>query len=162
MNLSRCGFNPSVQGVEYLDKIYDLVENKISIKQIGWNNFLVYEDDAITEEVQELQRKLSKAWFNYKNYRWKNIKTGMSETCYQNRLKAYEEEQKREIEKQKERERKRELKQKKEEARKHEHRGVYGIYVDDELVYIGKTNVNFDTRFEQHKQYSRSKSWRSY
>ena len=29
--------------------------------------------------------------------------------------------------------------------------GVYGIYVDNELVYIGKTTQGFQKRFYQHK-----------
>lgn len=29
--------------------------------------------------------------------------------------------------------------------------GIYGIYVDDELVYIGKTTQSFSKRFQQHK-----------
>ena len=29
--------------------------------------------------------------------------------------------------------------------------GIYGIYVGDKLIYIGKTTVNFRTRFLQHK-----------
>lgn len=29
-------------------------------------------------------------------------------------------------------------------------RGIYGIYCNDELVYIGKTNVAFEKRFAQH------------
>lgn len=31
------------------------------------------------------------------------------------------------------------------------HGGIYGIYIDDELVYIGKTTRNFEDRFQQHK-----------
>lgn len=30
--------------------------------------------------------------------------------------------------------------------------GIYGIYVEEQLVYIGKTTVNFRTRFLQHKR----------
>ena len=29
--------------------------------------------------------------------------------------------------------------------------GIYGIYIEDELVYIGKTTQNFQKRFYQHK-----------
>ena len=28
--------------------------------------------------------------------------------------------------------------------------GVYGIYIDSQLIYIGKTNTSFATRFKQH------------
>lgn len=31
--------------------------------------------------------------------------------------------------------------------------GIYGIYVEDELVYIGKTTQTFEKRFLQHKHY---------
>lgn len=30
------------------------------------------------------------------------------------------------------------------------HRGIYGIFVDDELVYIGKTFESFDSRLKDH------------
>ena len=30
--------------------------------------------------------------------------------------------------------------------------GIYGIYVDNELVYIGKTMQSFQKRFNQHKR----------
>ena len=30
--------------------------------------------------------------------------------------------------------------------------GIYGIYVDNELVYIGKTTQSFQKRFNQHKR----------
>lgn len=33
-----------------------------------------------------------------------------------------------------------------------EHYGIYGIYVNDILVYIGKTNRNFEARFLEHKK----------
>lgn len=29
--------------------------------------------------------------------------------------------------------------------------GIYGIYIDEKLVYIGKTTTNFQIRFNQHK-----------
>lgn len=29
--------------------------------------------------------------------------------------------------------------------------GIYGIYIDDKLIYIGKTNKSFKERFQQHK-----------
>ena len=151
MIMSRWGFNPNVQGIEYLDKIYDLMEGKLTIKNVGWHKYLVYEDDAITEEVKELQSKLSKPWFSYKNYKW-NVDTAMSETCYQSRLKAFEKEQERQFKKDEERRQKAIAKQKREEARQKCNRGVYGIFVDRELIYVGKTNVDFEVRFEQHKE----------
>lgn len=30
-------------------------------------------------------------------------------------------------------------------------KGIYGIYIDDELVYIGMTLRNFEQRFNEHK-----------
>lgn len=30
-------------------------------------------------------------------------------------------------------------------------RGIYGIYIDDNLIYIGKTNASFQKRFQQHQ-----------
>ena len=45
--------------------------------------------------------------------------------------------------------------QKKNKERQKKHKkygyGIYGIYVEDELIYIGKTIVDFNERFNQHK-----------
>lgn len=45
--------------------------------------------------------------------------------------------------------------QKKNKERQKQHEkygyGIYGIYVEDELIYIGKTIVDFNERFNQHK-----------
>lgn len=30
-------------------------------------------------------------------------------------------------------------------------KGIYGIYIDDELVYIGQTLTSFEKRFNQHR-----------
>lgn len=30
-------------------------------------------------------------------------------------------------------------------------KGIYGIYIDDKLIYIGETNKSFKERFQQHK-----------
>lgn len=37
--------------------------------------------------------------------------------------------------------------------------GIYGIYIDNILIYIGKTNKNFGTRFGQHKQFMNSRNF---
>lgn len=37
--------------------------------------------------------------------------------------------------------------------------GIYGIYIDNVLIYIGKTNKNFGTRFGQHKQFMNSRNF---
>lgn len=40
-----------------------------------------------------------------------------------------------------------------EETEKNKYRrGIYGIYVDDELIYIGKTLRSFEQRFEEHRK----------
>lgn len=31
--------------------------------------------------------------------------------------------------------------------------GIYGIYIEERLVYIGKTIQGFETRFKQHKHF---------
>lgn len=41
-------------------------------------------------------------------------------------------------------------KKKKEERKERYGFGIYGIYIDDELVYIGKTNRDFQIRHEEH------------
>lgn len=61
--------------------------------------------------------------------------------------------------------RKRQQKRKKTEERKKKQaikensdRGIYGIYCNNKLIYIGKTNVSFEIRFKQHKEAVESKS----
>lgn len=36
--------------------------------------------------------------------------------------------------------------------KKEKSHGIYGIYIDDDLVYIGKTSRDFKTRFNEHKR----------
>ena len=66
--------------------------------------------------------------------------------------KAESEKRKKEIEKiKKEQESKRKKLNKKKEN-KNGHRGVYGIYIDNELVYVGMTNRDFKIRWNEHKE----------
>ena len=37
--------------------------------------------------------------------------------------------------------------------------GVYGIYVNDKLVYIGSTTRSFDVRFKEHRGRMLDKDW---
>lgn len=37
--------------------------------------------------------------------------------------------------------------------------GVYGIYIDDELVYIGSTTRTFEVRFVEHRGHMLDAGW---
>lgn len=143
---SKYGFTSTIQGVEYLDKIFELLEGKLEIKQIGWTKYWVWKDDSvITDEIKQYQKHLSKPWYSYKNnIKSRDIRQGLSQAQYEQALKEY---QIREEEMKKREQRIAEKRKKKENA----DRGIYGIYCDGVLVYIGKTDVDFETRFKQHK-----------
>ena len=83
MELSRWGFSKNIQGVEYLDKIYDLLEGKLTVYRLRGKQCMVWKDGAITEEVSKLRIHLGKPWYSYKNYRFNVSPTmGMSESNY--------------------------------------------------------------------------------
>lgn len=146
MDLSRWGFDKKIQNVDNLDKIYDLLKGKISYKKIGYTTYLVWEDNAITKEVKELQKSLSKPWYSYKNYNCSNrIWKAFSNSEYLEELKKYQEEEKRKVEKCRK-------KEEKELEKENANRGIYGIYLNGELIYIGKTDVSFEVRYQQHKK----------
>lgn len=44
------------------------------------------------------------------------------------------------------------IKEQKKGIEKFKHVGLYGIYIDNELVYIGKTMRSFEERFNEHKE----------
>ena len=147
MSKSRQGFNNSIQGVKYLDKIYDIMRSKMKMKRVGFNYYIVYEDDALTPEVEKLSSHLSKPWDSYKNYSFERTCYNgvMSESEYQKAIARYEEQ-----------ERQRELeaikRQQKQVKKENTDRGIYGIYLNGNLIYIGKTDVGFETRYHQHKK----------
>lgn len=149
MELSRWGFSKNIQGVEYLDKIYDLLEGELTVCWLKGKQCIVWKDGAITEEVSKLRGHLGKPWYSYKNYRL-NISPsmGMSESNY---LKEKEKEEAEIAERNKRQEEKRLAREKKQQKKANVDRGIYGIYCNDKLVYIGKTDVDFETRFKQHK-----------
>ena len=146
MSKSRQGFNNSIHNVEYLDKIYDIMRSKMTMKRIGFNYYIVYEDDALTSKVKELSSHLSKPWDSYKNYSFEHSYYGViSESQYQETLVKYEEQEKK-------REQDRIKKEQKQIKKEDANRGIYGIYLNGELIYIGKTDVSFEVRYQQHKK----------
>lgn len=152
--LTAWGFDKNVCNSDKLDKIYDLLVGKLTVRDYGEGRFLVWEDDAITDEVKALQSKLSKKWYNYANYKNKSLKYihgGMSESEFLKKKEEYE--KKEAIKKKKAEERK-----KKQAIKENSDRGIYGIYCNNKLIYIGKTNVDFKTRFQQHKEAVDNKS----
>ena len=148
MSLSRWGFDKKIKNVDKLDQIYDLIEGKCTIEKLGFWNYVVYEDDAIIKEIEELQKGLTKKWYSYVNHskEFKRVKKVMSKTEYLKEKKLFEEREK--IEKNKEKE--------------SLDKGIYGIYYDNKLIYIGKTNVSFKTRFKQHEEAIKNKSTTQY
>ena len=149
MKLSKWGFRKSIFGVENLDKIYDLLEGKLTVYRLRGRQCMVWKDGAITDEIKQLSIKLGKPWYSYKNYKF-NISPsiGMSESNYL-KEKAKEEAEKAEYDRIQEE--KRLAREKKQQKKANADRGIYGIYCNDKLVYIGKTDVDFETRFKQHK-----------
>ena len=136
--LTAWDFDKNVCNSDKLDKIYDLLVGKLTVRDYGEGRFLVWEDDAITDEVKALQSKLSKKWYNYANYKNKSLKYihgGMSESEF---LKKKEEYEKKETTKKK----KAEERKKKQAIKENSDRGIYGIYCNNKLIYIGKTNVD--------------------
>lgn len=135
---TKHGFSPKVFNVDKLEKIYDLIEGKWRIETIGISHhYFVYNKNAITDEVKELQKGLAKDFWSYRRYNTnvKKIVEALTEEEWQNKVdKMRKEEEERNAKR----------------VDKNRNRGVYGIYVKDELVYIGKTDVNFETRFRQH------------
>jgi hypothetical protein len=145
MDLSKHGFDMKVQNVKSLERIYDLLEGKWKLYNIGYECYFVYDDNAITEEITLLQSKLAKKFWQYRNYTWKRQP---KKCCSITEINKVIDEYNTKLEKQKEIQAKREKKQQK---KANADRGIYGIYCDDQLVYIGKTDVDFKTRFSHHK-----------
>lgn len=151
---TKWGFSTSIRNWQTLDKIFDLLEGKISTKKIGLRNYLVYEDGAITDEILELEKQLTKKWYSYKSYTHPELNF-RGKPCSEDEFLKLKEQ----YEKEEERYKKQELeRQKKQAIKENSDRGVYGIYCNDELIYIGKTNVSFKTRFSQHLEAINSKS----
>ena len=145
MILTKHGFDSSICNVEHLDAIFDLIKGKWRVDKIGWRVYFIYDDDIFTSELKNHQSFLSKKFWSYKNY---NIQDKIFKACSVSEFKILLEEykQQQELEKKKEEDR-----QKKIEKKINADRGIYGIYCDNELIYIGKTDVDFETRFRQHK-----------
>ena len=71
--LTPWGFDKNVCNSDKLDKIYDLLAGKLTIRNYGEGRFMVWEDGAITDEIIALQSQLSKKWYTYSNYTNKSM-----------------------------------------------------------------------------------------
>lgn len=129
--------------MEHLEAIYDLIEGQWDIESLDKKFYLVCKDEAITEEVNKHQKYLAKPFWEYKSYLLFNGKDVLFS------LKSDFEFRKKKFFQRKQGEKKR--KAEKLLAKQVADRGIYGIYCDKELIYIGKTDVSFEERFKQHK-----------
>lgn len=147
--MRQYGFNEKVQGYEHLIAIYRILDNELQIIQdesiplykILPQTVLIIPDNKYKDrkDIQKHQAYLSKPFYSYTNKVFKNSYT---ESDYKKRV-----EQRKEIDNKY----KKESNKQKQKEKKKEQQGIYGIYIDNELVYIGKTEVSFKTRFKQHK-----------
>lgn len=151
MELTKHGFDKKIAGWRHLEDIYEILDLKYKYEiwtVKGWDYFICDEDLSKDEAIQWHQQFLHKSFYLYKNY-------GENYCCheiwtFQKLHKVIEEEQKKKeaaekarLEKEKEKEKK--LKSK-------ENKGIYGIYFNDKLIYIGKTMNSFQERFNTHKR----------
>lgn len=147
--MSKYGFNDSVHNVECLDKIFDLLEGKYEVKTLGYYTYLIIEYELLQDkEIRHLASQLTKSFYQYKSTKlqWTGRRIiVVNKKEYENIEKKYEIDLKKKAQ-----EKKQKLQKKKE--REQADRGIYGIYVDGQLVYIGKTEVSFAERFEQHRE----------
>lgn len=164
MDLTKHGFDKKINGVKYLEAIFDLLEGKYRYELVRGSYYFICDEDLENKEIVENQRHLFKKFYMYKNHRINNYCKGVYTTQKYNEEKLKEQKEK---EAEEERWRKiREAKAKKEEERKkheNEEKGIYGIYNKDNiLIYVGKTMVGFETRFKQHKEMIEKKSTTQY
>lgn len=145
MDLTKHGFDSKVSNVKHLEAIFDLIEGKWKIYRMGHKCYFVYDDDIFTPELKAHQAHLSKKFWSYRNYKIKDkIWCGCSVSEFKKEVEIYE----KELE---EKRKKEEKIQKKQMKKVNADRGIYGIYCNNKLIYIGKTDVDFETRFKQHK-----------
>ena len=147
MLLTKHGYNVNLINVEHLDAIFDLIEGKWEIKTLGAVNYFVYDSNIPVAEIKKHQSFLPKKFWSYRKYiNGTPIKIwdAMTKEEYNIKIKQIEEAKKEE-------ERKQRVKVQKAQKKKNADRGIYGIYYNEELIYIGKTDVDFETRFNQHK-----------
>lgn len=156
MGYTRNGYNDKIWNVKYLDEIFDMIKSSIEIQEIGFRKYLVYDDSLLDKEkVEECQKKLSKKWYSFQNYKYGSYNSLMTKKDYMKALvKQEEEERKRKIEEKR--------RQKKREQRNKCIGGVYGIYYEDQLIYIGKTKNDFEIRFQQHRDAINNKETSQY
>ena len=142
--LSKYGFNIEIKNVEHLDAIYELVQGRYSFQKIGYKEYVVFNDNVLSDErIKEHQKFLYKKFYTYKCINWNNDDALMASE-YLIKKKEYDKEQE-------QKKRRQSQKISKEKKREQSNRGIYGIYCNDKLIYIGKTNVSFEARFKQHK-----------
>ena len=141
------GFGENIANREHLIAIYERLDSRLKI--VDFNNgyfiekVLVLPEDRYQEETRQDQKFLGKKWYTYKNKVFTRVFTELE---YKDKVAEITAKQ---LQKAKAAE-KRKKRQEAREAHRNE-QGIYGIYIDKELVYIGKTEVSFTKRFEQHK-----------
>ena len=154
MGYTRNGYSDKVQNVKYLDEIFDMIKNSVKIQEIGFRKYLVYDDSLLDKEkVKEYQKKLSKKWYSFQNYNYNHgmYNSLLTKKEYEKELVEWERKRKEEEEY-----------WKKIEKRNKCIGGVYGIYYEDQLIYIGKTKNDFEIRFQQHKEAINNKETNQY
>lgn len=152
--MSKYGFSDTVQGIKYLDGIYDI---------IGWENlerknlktkfydYLVFEDKWLeNEQIKKYQLKLSKKFWDYSRK-----KMSREIILPQFKFKELEEKEKKFLLKYRQEQEEKEYNI---QYQKNKNYGIYGIYQNDELIYIGSTLRSFDIRFNEHKENIQNKS----
>lgn len=133
MGYTKHGFNDKVQNVKDLEAIYDIVGELMRDEEVRYRNYKVYPDYVNDlEEVKRLDKKLSKPWHRYISSSWKRKTMVITESKYRQLVNEWKEENK-------------PITKKKLKG------GIYGVFIDNKLVYIGKTNRDFKTRFNEHK-----------
>lgn len=163
---TKHGFSTSISNVDKLERIFDLIEDKWRIEIIGISHcYFVYNKDAITEEVQMLQKALVKPFWSYKRYNTNiggKIKAAFTEDDWKEFLKKNEEQQNRikenkvirvKIQDEYEQEFDEMINYEYEYGKQSDIKNncyIYGIKVDGELVYIGKTTRTLQERIKEH------------
>ena len=154
MLLTKHGFNSNIDNVQHLEAIFDLIEGKWKIGKLNYHYYFIYDNynDIFNEETKLHQNFLSKKFWTYRKY---DMDVGGIKFCAicseSDFYKEVDEFNKKEEERIKKALIRQKQLKKKEEKKINADRGIYGIYYNKELIYIGKTDVNFETRFKQHK-----------
>lgn len=150
--IKRIGYNKGINNsnFELIAKAWNILEKEINISEIINNTTkkeirLVLEQDLL-DKLDKINKQFPDRYKTWNNYSMKN---------YTIRVVSKEVEKKR-IEDQQRREKYLETKQKKKENVIS--CGIYGIYQNNELIYIGMTMRNFEDRWNEHLKNIREKN----